>query len=125
IATRESLLGFTQSSRLLEVTTSVWTVHLVLVAWRTWAREEVFERHLDSMYSVAQESRLALADGFFDHAKDKGVERLKRQVFGGWKTGALLLGMEQREVNRSPLLHAHSPHISWSYGGSWQCRRSR
>ncbi|KAF4737156.1 hypothetical protein FOZ63_015918, partial [Perkinsus olseni] len=86
------------SSRLLEVTTSVWTVHLVLVAWRTWAREEVFERHLDSMYSVAQESRLALADGFFDHAKDKGVERLKRQVFGGWKTEALLLGMEQREL---------------------------
>ncbi|KAF4665300.1 hypothetical protein FOZ61_011025 [Perkinsus olseni] len=86
------------SSRLLEVTTSVWTVHLVLMAWRTWAREEVFERQLDSVYSVAQESRLALADGFFDHANDKGVERLKRQVFDGWKTEALLLGIEQREL---------------------------
>ncbi|KAF4731287.1 hypothetical protein FOZ63_008941, partial [Perkinsus olseni] len=86
------------SSRLLEVTTSVWTVHLVLIAWKIWAREEVFERHLDSVYSVAQESRLALADGFLDHAKDRGVERLKRQAFGGWKTEALLLVMEQREL---------------------------
>ncbi|EER08862.1 hypothetical protein Pmar_PMAR003110 [Perkinsus marinus ATCC 50983] len=105
----------TQSSRLFQVTTSVWTIHLALVAWRALTREGVAQRQLDvnpsrriitvsielllqSLYYAAVDSRITMAESFFDRAHLERSGHLKRRAFGGWKAEALLLGVQQREV---------------------------